>query len=150
MTEITKEELVETNQKVSEMMREIQIDALKKLPLWLRMNWFAHQMNKTLLDKHEETEFNWDFINEMCTNDLGQFDYNMYEPVQTVEEFENQRFNVIAASEGIGHWHKHKCKDCGKEFYMDYSEVHFFEKKGLNLPKRCKECREKRKINQAK
>lgn len=146
-TEITKEEWAETNRKVSEMMREIQIDALKKLPLWLRMNWFGSQMAKALEDGYKNEDFNWDFINEMCVKDLDQFDYNMYEPVQTVEEFENQRFNVIAASEGIGHWHKHKCKDCGKEFYMDYSEVHFFEKKELSLPKRCKECRDKRKNN---
>jgi hypothetical protein len=81
----------------------------------------------------------------MCTKDLNPFDYNMYEPVDTVERFQKQRFDVIAASEGIGPWHKHKCKDCGNEFFMDYSEVHFFEKKELNLPKRCKECRNKRK-----
>lgn len=150
MAEITKEEWAETNRKFSEMLQEIHIKALKKFPLWMRMNWFSNQMNKAILDKHEETEFNWDFINEMCTNDLGQFDCNMYEPVQTVEEFEKQRFDIIAASEGIGVWQKHKCKDCGNEFYMDYSEVHFFEKKDLNLPKRCHECRTKRKFNPAK
>lgn len=144
-TEITKEEWAETNRKVSNMIQEIQIETLKKFPLWMRMNWFANQMNKALLNNHDETEFKWDFINEMCSKDLNPFDYNMYEPVDTVERFEAQRFNIICASEGVGPWHKHKCKDCGKEFYMDYSEVHFFAKKEFNLPKRCKECRNKRK-----
>ena len=149
-TEITKEEWEETNRKVSEMMREIQIETLKKFPLWMRMNWFTNQMNKALLDKHDESEINWDFINEMCTNNLDQFDYNMYESVDTIERFKYQRFDVIAASEGVGPWHKHKCKDCGQEFYMTYKEVHFYKDKGLSLPKRCKECREKRKNNTAK
>ena len=149
-TEITKEEWEETNRRVSEVMREIQIDTLKKMPLWMRMNWFANQMNKALLEKYEETDFNWGFINEMCVNDLDLFDYNMYEPVDTVERFENQRFNVICATEGVGPWHKHKCKDCGEEFYMNYKEVHFYKDKELNLPKRCKSCRDRRKNNPSK
>lgn len=147
---ITKEEWEETSRKVSEMIQEVQLDMLKKLPLWMRMNWFANQMNKALLDNHDETEFKWDFINEMCVKDLGPFDYNMYEPVDTVERFEGQRFNVICASEGVGPWHKHKCKDCGNEFYMTYKEVHFYKDKELSLPKRCKVCREKRKLNPTK
>ena len=142
---ITQEEWEETNRKVSEIMQKIQIETLKKFPLWMRMNWFYNQMNRALLDNHEEIEFKWEFINEMCSKDLDLFDYNMYEPVDTIERFEAQRFDVICASEGVGPWHKHKCKDCGNEFYMTYKEVHFYKDKGLNLPKRCKECREKRK-----
>lgn len=37
------------------------------------------------------------------------------------------------------------CKDCGKVFVMDASEVSWYVKKELQLPKRCKACRKKRR-----
>ena len=142
---ITTEEQQETKRRVSELIREMQTEAIKKFPLWMRLNYFANQMAGALEKGYKEDDFDWERINTMCATDLDQFDYNMYKPVQTVSEFESQRFDIICASEGVGPWHKHKCKDCGEEFYMNYTEVAFYQKKELNLPKRCKECREKRK-----
>lgn len=40
---------------------------------------------------------------------------------------------------------KRTCKQCGKEFFLSRSEVDFYNKKNLSLPKRCKECREANK-----
>lgn len=40
---------------------------------------------------------------------------------------------------------KRVCKQCGKEFEITESEAQFFKSKGLQLPKRCKECRAKNK-----
>lgn len=41
------------------------------------------------------------------------------------------------------------CKDCGAEFTFAAGEQAFYKEKGLdNEPKRCKECRDKRKIEQ--
>lgn len=37
------------------------------------------------------------------------------------------------------------CKQCGKEFELPESEISFYKSKGLELPKRCKSCREKNK-----
>lgn len=37
------------------------------------------------------------------------------------------------------------CKDCGQSFAMEKSEIEFFERHGLEQPKRCPECRKKRK-----
>lgn len=37
------------------------------------------------------------------------------------------------------------CKQCGKEFILSQSEISFYKSKNLNLPKRCKECREANK-----
>lgn len=149
-TEITKEEWEETNRKVQEWFHQIEVDTLQKMPLWMRLNFFCNKLSKAIKDGHTDDEVKWDYINDMCTNGLNEFDYNMYEPVTTFGEFEAQRFDVICATEGIGPWHKHKCKDCGEEFYMTYKEVRFYEEQGLNLPKRCKACREKRKNNTAK
>lgn len=38
-----------------------------------------------------------------------------------------------------------KCKDCGKDFELSQGEINFYKSKNLNLPKRCKECRDKNK-----
>ena len=39
---------------------------------------------------------------------------------------------------------------CGKEFELNESEISFYEGKGLELPKRCKDCRKENKKNKAK
>ena len=40
------------------------------------------------------------------------------------------------------------CQDCGREFIWTAAEQEFYAEKGFtNEPKRCKECREKRKNN---
>lgn len=37
---------------------------------------------------------------------------------------------------------KRTCIQCGKEFELTNSEIGFYKKRKLSLPKRCKECRE--------
>lgn len=44
---------------------------------------------------------------------------------------------------------KRTCKQCGREFYIAQSEVSFYKEKNLQLPKRCKECRESNKRQKA-
>lgn len=39
-----------------------------------------------------------------------------------------------------------KCKECGQEFEVSAKEEKFFKDKGLETPKRCRECRLKRRI----
>ena len=41
---------------------------------------------------------------------------------------------------------KYICKQCGKEFEITEGEAEFFLSKGMELPKRCKECRQANKI----
>ncbi len=48
---------------------------------------------------------------------------------------------------------KRTCKQCGKEFVITQSEIHFYKSKNLSIPKRCKECRQsnkKRRENEGK
>lgn len=42
---------------------------------------------------------------------------------------------------------KRTCKQCGKNFTITDSEVQFYKSKGLELPKRCSECRKKNNNN---
>lgn len=41
------------------------------------------------------------------------------------------------------------CKDCGKSFSISLDEEKFYTSKGLQIPKRCKECRKARKEQKA-
>lgn len=43
-----------------------------------------------------------------------------------------------------------KCCDCNQMFKLSNSEYKFFIDKGFDLPKRCKSCRQKRKLNNQK
>lgn len=45
---------------------------------------------------------------------------------------------------------KRECKQCGEEFTLTDSEMKFYNEKGLNLPKRCSECRNKNINNNEK
>lgn len=38
-----------------------------------------------------------------------------------------------------------KCVQCGKKFKLTESEIHFYESKGLAIPKRCEACRKQNK-----
>ncbi|MDE7297771.1 MAG: zinc-ribbon domain-containing protein [Lachnospiraceae bacterium] len=38
-----------------------------------------------------------------------------------------------------------KCKQCEKEFELTDSEIDFYNSKGLEIPKRCKACRDENK-----
>lgn len=40
------------------------------------------------------------------------------------------------------------CINCGNEFIFTAKDQAFYNEKGFNEPKRCKECREKRKAEQ--
>lgn len=41
------------------------------------------------------------------------------------------------------------CQDCGKEFEFTVRDQEFYKEKGFSEPKRCKDCREKRKQERA-
>lgn len=45
---------------------------------------------------------------------------------------------------------KRTCKQCGKEFVITQSEINFYKSKNLNIPKRCKECRQRNKTRNEK
>lgn len=38
-----------------------------------------------------------------------------------------------------------KCKDCGEIFSIEPKQVQWFQNKGFEIPKRCEDCREKRR-----
>lgn len=43
-----------------------------------------------------------------------------------------------------------KCMECGKSFEMTTEEQKWYKEKGYELPKRCFDCRKKRRANSRK
>ncbi len=41
------------------------------------------------------------------------------------------------------------CVDCGRNFFWTYSEQRYYKERGLSAPKRCPECRSRRRFDQA-
>jgi len=42
-------------------------------------------------------------------------------------------------------WVEFDCKECGQEFHLTTDHIEWFEARGINVPKRCQPCRERRR-----
>lgn len=120
---------------------------LYSFPMWMRFNYLLNTVGKVLEQGRTEADINWDKVNEILTTNRNEYDFNAFQRIENAEALATARADCIASSMDFGVWQKHTCKDCGKEFYMSYNEVKFFESKELHIPKRCKCCRDKRKAS---
>lgn len=64
-----------------------------------------------------------------------------------------REFNKLSLTDDMIHYTNDKvtlkiskCKKCGRPFVTYDTEIDFFEKKGLPLPRRCYDCRQHRKV----
>lgn len=57
----------------------------------------------------------------------------------TIEDFEN----IVYTS--INYFPLGTCKECNNDYSLSYKQILYFKSKNLELPKRCKSCRKKRK-----
>ena len=120
---------------------------LCSFPMWMRFNYLLNTVSKVLEQGRTEADINWDKVNEILTTNRNEYDFNAFQRIENVETLAAMRADCLASSMGFGVWQIHTCKDCGKEFYMSYKEVKFFESKEFHIPKRCKYCRDKRKTS---
>ena len=149
----SEQERQETIQKANDIIAEMQINALRRFPIEMRLNYLINMIAKGMdeagekdIEKFNE-KVNWKRINEIINLETGPYSFNIIKEVNTIRELQELREVVIYASCGLGHWQKRVCKDCGEVFYMEKGEVDFFQNKELSLPVRCKSCRDKRKAN---
>ena len=141
----TEQEWAETNRKVRELFQAVEEEFFRTRPLWMRLNLLANKVGTALSQGHTGADIDWGKINKYLTENVDEYDFNCFDLVKCPDELFTVRADCISASMNIGAWQKHTCKDCGKTFYMMYSEVDFFKNKELHVPKRCKDCRSKRK-----
>lgn len=81
--------------------------------------------------------------------DLINYKYNTPNP-KAIEEiyFDEQELDEDireTVDNLLQHGHFMKCKDCGNPFYIMHDEEEWYTNRGLNIPKRCKTCRDKRR-----
>lgn len=93
-----------------------------------------------------EADIDWTKVNDILFGNIDQYDFNVIDEIHTIDDLEDIIYRVNAASfmDNIP-WRRCKCKDCGSTFYMSRGEVEFYQKKKLDIPKRCAPCRAKRK-----
>lgn len=136
---VMEDDIPDPMQKLGKAIREVLKEMIKDSPMWMRFNFITHG-----IAERKEEEIDWDNVNNILRNNIDKYDFNAFEKITSKQELYNTIFNCNAASMNIGAWYKDTCKECGEEFYMTRGEISFFERKDFNLPKRCKDCRDKK------
>ena len=134
-------------QEASKIIQDMQVKVLTTSPMWMRLNYLCNVVNQMLNEGHEDADIDWDKVNELLTTNVNEYDYNVFERIETPDQLAWVASQCRDASicEDMFIWQEHTCKDCGKQFFMTHGEVDFYARKELHVPKRCKACRNKRK-----
>lgn len=132
-------------QEASKIIQDMQVKVLTTSPMWMRLNYLCNIVNQMFSEGHTDADVNWNKVNELLTTNVNEYDFNAFKRIETSETLVWEAARCRSASICDDIWQEHTCKDCGKEFFMTYNEVHFYENKNLHVPKRCKACRAKRK-----
>lgn len=125
--------------------------SIRFLPLLMRINYLLNSLVKIDEAKKEYVEdidpfIDWEFINQILTDNIAPSDYSCGErKVSSVEELKQYKIDIELALSDIQPWIIRKCKQCGEEFSIFFSEAEYFNGKDMQLPKRCKKCRKARK-----
>lgn len=137
----------EALQEAQKTFAKVQEDALLNMPMWMRLNWALNAVGQIYNQRPELVpDIDWDKVNRLLTENVSEYDFKLIDsPIQSLDELCHVRETCIQASVLGGPWQQRTCKDCGRTFLMDYSEVMFFERNQLRVPKRCPECRAIRK-----
>ena len=137
----------EALQEAQKTFAKVQEDALLNMPMWMRLNWALNAVGQIYNQRPElMPDIDWDKVNRLLTENVSEYDFNLIDShIQSLDELCHVREACIQASVLGGPWQRRICKDCGRTFLMDYSEVMFFERNQLRIPKRCPECRAARK-----
>lgn len=134
-------------QEASKIIQDMQVKVLTTSPMWMRLNYLCNVVNQMLNKGHEDADIDWNKINEFLTTNVNEYDYNAFERIETPDQLAwvASQCKIASICDDMFIWQKHTCKDCGKQFFMRRGEVSFYERKELHVPKRCMDCRDKRK-----
>ena len=98
-----------------------------------------------------EEDIDWEKVNDILLCNINQYDFNIIDPVKSLADLHDILDRIYSAPLLPGlPWRRCKCKECKKLFYMSIGEVEFYEKKKLDTPKRCPDCRQARKAKNQK
>ena len=149
----TAEEERQTSEKFHKMLSDMQIDCLKRFPMEMRVTYLLNIIFRAMQKANTEDEdafsktVSWSKVNAILNLEKSPTDFNAYGEIKTIRELQELRYTIISAACDIGPWQKRVCKDCGKEFYLGKSEIDFFVRKELQVPVRCRPCRNKKRFS---
>lgn len=130
---------------IQQAMRTLLNDSMKTLGRLFRARAIYGMLLKINAEERglDEQDVDWDFVNEILAAPANKYDYNILNKVSSMSELEDLCNDIETASifDDMQPWYRHVCKQCGEEFTMTRSQVAWYEKKGLDLPKRCRYCR---------
>ena len=119
--------------------KEATISLVKSWPVWMRCNFLLNSIS----DTKNQSDVNWTFINEVLNFQNDNYDFNLFEKVESIEDLKCVRDDAIVSEtpEFNLPYFKKKCKQCGDNFILTRGEIDYFLDKKLNVPNRCKCCR---------
>lgn len=91
--------------------------------------------------------FIFDRIKAAAESDFPN-DFNIFpESIESQNDLQKLYMTILESYDDNSHQPRLKCtcKECGKEFYIYNNDVEFYKKNNYDLPRRCKECRKKRR-----
>lgn len=90
-------------------------------------------------------DVSWTNVDEILHHKENEYDYEFLAHIHNHWDFLKE-YKLFMNRRVLGTiWKEKICKECKQPFTISLSEVKFFERKKLHIPKRCPECRKKRK-----
>lgn len=128
------------------MMKKL-FNVTKKLKFEDRLKKASDLVFAKIKQGNEPNEEEWEEINNyLCpSNNIDKYDYSNYGPCVSVNQFAFEYDMYDFALRELSPWRSFTCACCGDKIYMEKGQVDFYKKKDLELPNRCKTCRDKRR-----
>ncbi len=126
------------NEGIQELFKEAFDNFLKEATMFSKLTYL---LNTTTQDINAGTEIDWELIYGYLRKYPKYGDFNIFGRPESFKDLYQIYENLHVASLGLQPWQEHKCKSCGKKFFLNYGEVNFYINKKMSLPKRCKSCR---------
>lgn len=151
--EAAQKELDELQEKSIAIQEALFNDTMKNAKMWLRVRYLIAIISKSLNSGYKESDIDWDRVDTLVRSNISPDDYNIipYDKIDSYEKLDHIHGSLCAATviDNLP-WREEICKDCKKKFYISLNDVQFYERKGMSLPKRCLDCRKKRRETKGK
>lgn len=99
-----------------------------------------NETSKKLEIMEFDVDHEFDFSHDPSSNIVGEDGGHTMEPDGILEFIRETNEDIVEGSSII-----FKCRDCGKYEIMEESEIQWYAERDYKLPKRCFQCRRKKR-----
>lgn len=115
----------------------ISISDLAICPVWFRLRYFQMTVSS---DKNT----NWDRLNIILESDTDQYDYNMFDRIESISDLDREVDKCIDSYVNNGPWRQINCRSCNNKFIINSRKIFQLRSKEYKVPSLCNECKSKR------